>query len=221
MRARQIRHQDPLQIVDHQEQLSEIERAPAMHALIRLVAARSGQLLVPGSLGGELALPRDTVARYLRLLEEVFLIKRIPAWSRNLSTRAVATPKVFVVDSGLASHLCNVDAPALRAVGSPLGSLLEGFVASEVARQLTWSNQDIQMFHYRTRDNIEVDLILENAGRKAIAIEVKASSTVRGEDFRGLRHVSDRLGDDLLAGYVLYLGTETLPFGPKLCHLPG
>jgi predicted AAA+ superfamily ATPase len=62
-------------------QLSEIERGPQMRALIRLVAARSGQLLVPGALGSELGLPQPTVKRYLALLEEVFLIRRIPAWS--------------------------------------------------------------------------------------------------------------------------------------------
>jgi uncharacterized protein len=99
-------------------QLSEIERGPQMHALTRLVAARSGQLLVPGALGGELGLPRDTVSRYLRLLEEVFLIKRIPAWSRNLTTRALSTPKVAMVDSGIAANLCGLGAAALGEIVS-------------------------------------------------------------------------------------------------------
>ncbi|MRH86855.1 DUF4143 domain-containing protein [Nocardia sp. SYP-A9097] len=201
-------------------QLSEIARTTEMFALTNLVAARSGQLLVPGSLGNELGVPRDTVARYLRLLEEVFLIKRIPAWSRNLTTRAVATSKVIMVDSGIATHLCGADARTLRAVNGPLGPLLEGFVTSELARQLTWSDQEIRLFHYRTRDNVEVAIILENNRREVIAIEVKAAATVKGDDFRGLRHLADRLGDDLIAGYVLYTGTETLPFGPKFRAVP-
>jgi predicted AAA+ superfamily ATPase len=201
-------------------QLSEIERTAEMFALTNLVAARSGQLLVPGTLGGELGLPRETITRYLRLLEEVFLIKRIPAWSRNLTTRAVATSKVIMVDSGIATHLCGTDSRVLRTINGPLGALLEGFVAAELARQLTWSDQDARMFHYRTRDNVEVDIILENNRREVIAIEVKAAATVKGEDFRGLRHLADRLGDDLIAGYVLYTGTETLPFGPKFRALP-
>ncbi len=201
-------------------QISEIERAPQMQALMRLVAARSGQLLVPGTLGNELGLPRDTVARYIRLLEEVFLIKRIPAWSRNLTTRVVGTAKVLVVDSGVAAHLCGMDAKALRMPRGSLGALLEGFVASEIARQLTWSDQDAGMYHYRTRDNVEVDIILENNRSQVVAIEVKAAATVKGEDFRGLRHLADRLGDDLVAGYVLYTGTETLPFGPRFRAVP-
>lgn len=201
-------------------QLSEIERGPQMHALTRLVAARSGQLLVPGALGGELGLPRDTASRYLHLLEEVFLIKRIPAWSRNLSTRAVSTAKVAMVDSGIAANLCGLDAAALGEVGGMLGPLLEGFVISELGRQTTWSEQDVELFHYRTKDKVEVDVILENSRRQVVAVEVKAASTVRSEDFRGLRHLADRLGEDLIVGLVLYTGTETLPFGPRFRAMP-
>ncbi len=73
-------------------QLSEIERGHEMRALVRLLAARSGQLLVPGTLAGDLGLSQPTVSRYLGLLEEVFLIKRIPAWSRTLSSREKGMP---------------------------------------------------------------------------------------------------------------------------------
>lgn len=201
-------------------QLSEIERGPQMRSLVRLVAARSGQLLMPGTLGNELGLPQPTVKRYLGLLEEVFLIKRIPAWSRNLTTRAVATPKVAMVDSGIAANLLGLDARSLRRPTSPLGPLLEGFVAMEIARQLTWSRHRADMYHYRTKDKVEVDLVLEDRRGKVVAMDVKASSSVRAEDFRGVRHLAERLGDDLVAGVVLYTGNETLPFGPRFRAVP-
>lgn len=201
-------------------QLSEIERGPEMRALIRLVAARSGQLLVPGTLGGEIGLPQPTVKRYLGLLEEVFLIKRIPAWSRNLSSRAIATPKVAVVDSAIAANLLGQNADSLRRPASPLGALLEGFVGMEIARQLTWSRQRAELYHYRTKDQVEVDLVLENRQGEVVAIDVKASSTVRGDDFRGIRHLADRVGDDLKVGIVLYTGQQTLPFGPRFRAVP-
>jgi len=201
-------------------QLSEIERGPQMRALIRLAAARSGQLLVPGALGSELGLPQPTVKRYLALLEEVFLIKRIPAWSRNLSSRAVGTAKVAMVDSGIAANLLGLDAGSLRRPETPLGPLLEGFAAMEIARQLTWSEQRAEVYHYHTKDNVEVDLILENRRGHVVAIEVKAGSTVRAQDFRGLRHLAARVGDDLLVGIVLYTGRQTLPFGPRFRAIP-
>ncbi|WP_407561348.1 ATP-binding protein [Streptomyces sp. 184] len=201
-------------------QLSEIERGPEMRALTRLTAARSGQLLVPGTLGNELGLPQPTIKRYLGLLEEVFLVKRIPAWSRNLSTRAVGTAKAAMVDSGIAANLLGLDAAALAQPAGPLGGLLEGFVAMEIARQLTWAAQPVEMYHYRTKDKVEVDIVLEDRRGRVVAIDVKAASTVRAEDFRGLRHLADRLGDDLLTGIVLYTGQQTLPFGPRFRAVP-
>ena len=201
-------------------QLSEIQRGPEMRSLITLLANRSGQTLVSNALASELGIPRDTVARYLGLLEEVFLIKRIPAWSRNLGTRATATPKVAFVDSGIASNLLAQDAASLRRPDAPLGGLLEGFVAMEIARQLSWVRTRAEMFHYRTRDGVEVDIVLEDRRRRVVAIEVKASSTVRAEDFRGIRHLAQRIGDDLVVGIVLYTGTKTLPFGYRLLAVP-
>ena len=201
-------------------QLSEIERGPEMRALARLVAARSGQLLVPGSLGSALGLPHPTVSRYLGLLEEVFLIKRVPAWSRNISSRVVSTPKVAMVDSGIAANLLGQGAVALTQPEGAIGPVLEAFVAMEIARQLTWSEERAEMFHYRTKDQVEVDIVLENRRGKVVAIDVKARSTVRADDFRGIRHLADRVGSDLVAGIVLYTGRETLPFGSRFRAVP-
>lgn len=201
-------------------QLSEIERISDMRALIRVLASRSAQLLVPTALGNDIRLPRRTTERYIGLLEEVFLIKRIPAWSRNVSTRATATAKVAMVDSGIAANLIGVDADQLLRPDSAFGALLEGFVLMELARQLSWSRQRAELFHYRTRDQVEVDAVIESRSGKVVAVEVKAASTVRSDDFRGLSHLAERLGDDLVVGIVLYTGQQTLPFGPRLRAMP-
>ncbi len=201
-------------------ELAEIQRAPQMHALAQMLAARSGQLLNSRSLGAELGLTHPTVQRYVGLLEEVFLIKRVPAWSRNISSRAVSMPKVIMVDSGVAAKLCGLDAHALSRIGDVAGPLLEGFVTSEIARQLTWCDEEVDLFHYRTKEKVEVDIVLQNRRRQVVAIEVKAANTVRGDDFKGLQHLHDRIGDDLIAGFVLYTGTQTLPFGPKFRAMP-
>ena len=72
----------------------------------------------------------------------------------------------------------------------------------------------------RDRDRYEVDAVLERASGEIVAIEVKASETVRGEDFRGIRHLAQRAGDQLLAGIVLYAGGQALPFGDRLRAFP-
>ncbi len=207
-------------VVRDVSQLSEIERTAEMRALIRLLAARSGQLLVVNAVGSEVRLPASTVQRYLGLLEEVFLIKRIPAWSRNVSARAVGTPKLAFVDSGIAANLLGADARSLLRPDGSFGPLLEGFVLMELARQLTWSRQRAELFHYRTKDKAEVDAVLENRQGRVVGIEIKASSTVAAGDFRGLRHLAERIGSDFIAGIVFYTGRQTLPFGPRLRAVP-
>ncbi len=201
-------------------QLAEIERAPQLATLIRLLAARAGQLVAPGSLESDLRISRPTVARYMRLLEEVFLIKRLPGWSRNLGTRATAAPKLIFADSAIAARLLGLESHALRRPGAPFGTLLESFVLSELARQLTWSHHLADLCHYRDHNKVEVDGILEDRHGQVIGIKVKAASTVRTEDFNGLRQLSAKVGDDFVLGMVLYTGTATLPFGPKLRAVP-
>lgn len=201
-------------------QLSEIERTSEMRALLQLVAARSGQLLASTSLSNDLALGASTVKRYLTLLEEVYLIKRIPAWSRNLSNRATMIPKVAFVDSGIAANLVGADVRNMLRPNGRFGPLLEGFVLMELARQRTWSSEDVEMYHYRTKDGVEVDAVLENRRGEVVGIEVKAASTVGPDDFRHLRHLAERLGDDFLTGIVLHTGQQTLPFGPKMLAMP-
>jgi len=201
-------------------QVSAIEKGDHMRSLITLLAGRCGQVVSATHLSSALGLSKQTVDRYLGILREVFLIKLIPAFSRSTTARAVRAPKLAFVDSGLAAALVGHDETSLRKVTSPLGGLLESFVAMEIARQLTWASQTIDLFHYRTRDGVEVDLVLANRRGQVVAVEVKASATASPDDFRGIRHLRDRLGDDLLVGIVLYLGHQTLPFGDRLLALP-
>lgn len=201
-------------------QLAEIERVPQLMTLVRLLAARSGTLVAAGALEKDLELSRNTIQRYLRLLEEIFLIKRIPGWRRNLGSRVTAAPKLVFTDSGIAARLLAADPHTLRRPGGPFGPLLEGFVIAELARQLTWSQTLAEMYHYRDKNKVEVDIVLQDRHGAVVGIEVKAGSTVRSEDFRGLAHLGRQLGDEFRAGLVLYTGAQTLPFGDKLRAVP-
>ncbi|MCL2090010.1 MAG: ATP-binding protein [Micrococcales bacterium] len=201
-------------------QVAEIQRTPQMRTLIQLLAAQVGGLLVPANLAQTTGLSKTTVSKYLAVLHEVFLIKIIPAWSRGATARAVKTPKLAFVDSGLAAQVAGHDSRSLLRADALLGGLLENFVAMELARQTSWSTTDAEVFHYRTKDGVEVDIVLQDRRGAVVGIEVKASSTVVSADFSGLRHLATRLGSDFLAGIVLYTGPETLSFGPNLRAMP-
>jgi len=201
-------------------QIADIERPAEMRRLLSVVAARMGTLAVAQSIANDVGLARMTLTRYLDLLELVFVIRRIPAWSSNLTTRAISTPKLIVTDSGLGGRLIGLSEDRAKDPTAAVGPLLENFAIGEVARQLTWNEEPVQLFHYRDRDKVEVDMVLEHASGQVIGIEVKAAETVRNDDFRGLRHLADRLGDRFRAGFVLYAGEQSLSFGEKLKALP-
>lgn len=90
----------------------------------------------------------------------------------------------------------------------------------ELARQLTWSEQRGRLYHYRTRDKVEVDAVIETPDGRILGIEVKAGATVRTEDLAGLRHLANHVGERFVTGYVLYPGGQTLPFGEKIRAVP-
>jgi len=201
-------------------ELAAIERRGELRKLLALLAGRSGGLLVPGALATQSAVSRSTINRYLQLLVAVFLIKEVPAWSSGQTGRAVGTPKLAYVDTGIACHLLGQDPARLNEPDGASGPMLENFVLMELARQLTWNDERARLYHYRTKDRVEVDAVIESADGRVIAVEVKGGATVRSEDLAGLRHLATRLGPRFVAGFVLYTGQQTLPFGDRLRALP-
>ena len=112
-----------------------------MFRLLALLAGRVSGLLVPGTLAGQVGIPRTTLVRYLELLATVFLIKTVPAWS----AMAVGTPKLAFVDTGIVCHLIGQDAARLDEPDGAAGQVLENLVVMELARQ-----QDQSPAHRRT-----------------------------------------------------------------------
>lgn len=201
-------------------EVSSIERQGDMHRLLALLAGRVSGLLVPNTLAGQSGIPRTTLVRYLELLATVFLIKPVPAWSSGQTTRAVGTPKLAFTDTGIACHLIGQDAARLDEPDGDAGPVLENFVVMELARQLTWSGERGRLYHYRTKDKLEVDAVIQTPDGRVIAVEVKAGATVRTEDLAGLRNLASHLGDRFVAGYVLYTGQQTLSYGGRIKALP-
>lgn len=201
-------------------EISPIERLAEMPRVLRLCAARTGAELNVSTLANDLSIPARTTAGYLALLEAAFLIHRVPAWSTNLSRKVIRRPKLVVSDSGLACHLLGVTGATLDRPGRPLGPLLETFVANEIRKQLTWSTERPSLWHFRDRGGAEVDLVLEHPDGRVCGIEVKATSTPRAEDLRGLRYLAERLDDRFQFGVLLTAAPEATPFGPTLAALP-
>lgn len=201
-------------------EISAISKLGELHRLLVLLARHTANAIRAGSLAGDVGLPMSTVQRYVDLLAQIYLITEIPAWSSGQTRRTVGAAKLAIVDSGIACHLLGQDASQLGEPTGAGGAMVENFVLMELARQLTWSETRAELFHFRTKDQIEVDAVLESADGRVVGIEVKASSTVRRDDWRGLRHLAERLGDRFVAGLLLYTGEQTLPFGERFRAMP-
>jgi hypothetical protein len=206
-----------------QRDVRDLARVDALHTLpnlVKLLAARASGLLNLADVGRDAGLPHTTLTRYLTLLEAVFLVHRLPAWSHNLGQRLVKASKLHLVDTGLACHLLGADARRLSEDRPLLGRLFESYVVGELRKQVSWADPQMALYHFRTATGSEVDVVLEKPDGSVAAVEVKASATVAASDFAALKALRDQLGRQFHAGAVLYLGDQVVPFGDKLWLVP-
>jgi uncharacterized protein len=201
-------------------QLGDIQRRDDLVRLLSILADRTGRPLSIDGIASGLAISKNTVDRYIALFEEVFLVKRIPAWTNSATTRATRQRKLVFVDSGMSAHLSGLSAERLQRDPARAGWLLESFVISEIMRQLAWSDSFARLYHYRTRDGEEVDAVIEHHDGRVVGIEVKASSSLSNEDLRHLHHLRSKAGAAFHLGVLLYTGTEVLRTGDRLIAAP-
>ena len=200
---------------------SRISRPDLLPQLLALSATQTAGLFNISRLASSLQLSRPTIGGYVRLLETVFLVERLPPWHSNRRSRLVKTPKLHMGDTGLACALLGVDAAGLEADRPLLGQLLETFVFHELRRQAGCRDDFMSFYHYRDRDRGEVDIVIERGTMEVAGVEVKASGTVTGADFRGLRRLREAVGSSRFrGGVVLYDGEVSAGFGEGLYAVP-
>jgi len=200
--------------------LANVEQLTEIPNVLQLLALRSAGLLNFADVSRTSRLSQTTLKRYFSLLEMLFLVVRLPSWERNRAKRMVKAPKVFLPDSGLLAHLAGITEDALvPGTGLP-GGLVETYVLGELLKHLAFSEKGLTLNHYRTQTNIEVDFILENRLGKLTGIEVKASGSVDGKDFKAMRHLKETEPQSFQRGIVLYAGREVVPFAVDMFAVP-
>lgn len=203
------------------DELGSRRRWPVVRRALDLAASLSAQELNRASFGRDLGADDRTTVICLDVLTSAHLLRPLPAWAANLTTRVKHRPKIHLVDSGLVAALRGDSGSALAAPSSTsLGPLLETFVVTELDRMATSAGQTVRLSHFRNRDGAEVDIVLEGPGGLIVGIEVKATATVRAEDWRWLTLLRERLGDRFLHGFVLTLAPERRAISDRLSALP-
>jgi len=201
-------------------EIAEVEKLDQMPRLLRVLANHAGQLINFTQMGGQIGFDDKTTRKYICILEQLFLVRRVEPWFRNRLKRLIRTSKLHFLDSGLLGALLAVTAERVARDRSIFGPLLETFVFGEVLKQSSWSDEAYALYHYRDKDQDEVDLVIETGSGTLVGLEVKAAATVNADDFKGLRKLASAVGDDFMLGVVLHDGERTLPFGDRLFAAP-
>jgi predicted AAA+ superfamily ATPase len=187
-----------------------------LSALIRNLAGMTGNLIKYANIANDLSQDDKTVKRYIEILELMFIIRRLHPYVRNSAKRSVVgMPKLHFIDTGLACHLLGLKSSDSIHTTHFFGGLIENLVWSELQKHATWSEEDVNFYHFRDTSRHELDLVVERGDGKVVGVEVKASMTVKPEDFAGLSIFADYAKDRLLHGVLFYSGDKVLPFNIK------
>lgn len=203
------------------QDITRINRLDAMRKLVEVVAAWSSKQMNVADIGSGLSIKRPTVESYLGALEALFLIDRVPAWTRGDYERVGRKDKLFMADSGLMASVLNWRVEEVVQNADRIGKLIETFVYNQIA-SLVDLNDDCRLYHYRDREKREIDFVIERESDGAIlAVEVKAALSVKGDDFQHIRWFAENMtGKRPFTGIVLYSGKEVFSFGDGMKAVP-
>lgn len=197
-----------------------ISKAAQMPKFLGIIAQMAGGLSNAAKAAGEIGIDRKTAAKYMGILEQMYLIKEVPSWSSNAISRIVKSPKIQFIDSAILATLLGQTKSSLLRDRSAMGALTESFVLSELLKMSSYSDHRYRFSHYRDALRNEVDFVVENERNEIVAIEVKASATIGMNDFKGIKHFHSLVGNNLTAGIVLYDGNEIKSVGDNLWTVP-
>lgn len=205
------------------KELSNIQQNSHLEDLLLKLAGQTAQLLNITKAASDARLPKATAERYLKLLEAVFLVRRLPAWGKTLRARVNQLPKIHIPDSGIAARLLKLN-PAKLGRRDPsamveFGHLLETFTVSELMKQASWLPGVVATGHWRTHDQDEVDLVIELEDGTVLAFEVKAGARITQQDVRGLRKLRNAVTGPF-RGVILYTGEKPYRLDEDLYAVP-
>ncbi|MEU4231755.1 ATP-binding protein [Nonomuraea sp. NPDC026600] len=205
-------------------EIRKVRQRQVLPVILRHLAARTSSTVSMADIATVVGLDQRLVADYAALLEAVFLTHRLEAFGRTLGSKVARSPKIHLIDSGLAAHVLGITRRKLDrrdpATLTEFGRVVETFVVNELMKQAGWSEEMVEFSHFRTRDQREVDLVIESHEGSVVGVEVKAKSSIEEKDFQGLRLLRERLGSSFVAGVLVNLGQQSFRHDDRLYVMP-
>ncbi len=201
--------------------IARIRQHDAMQELVSILAAWSSKFLDVANIGASLSIKRPTLESYINALESLFLIERVRPWTKTDYGRVGKQKKLFMTDSGLMASILGWRADQIKLDPDRVGKLVETFAFNELATQVDISNGECSLYHYRDREQREIDFIIETRDGAILGIEIKAAASLGKSDFKHLEWFRDNIaGKRTFIGIVLYAGENLGSFGKNLWAVP-
>ena len=187
------------------KQLIDVRDLRQFRNFISLCAARSGQLVNLNSLGNECGISQPTAKAWLSVLESSYIVFLLQPYHVNFNKRIVKTPKLYFYDTGLLCHLLKITNPKSIQLHPLKGSLFENLIVAEAFKQNDHKYLHADFCFWRDASGNEVDLLVEHNDKLSIA-EIKASSTIKNEHFKGLNYFGALEGSNVKSKNLIYTG---------------
>lgn len=191
--------------------------APKLRRFWTMLVHVHGGLWNASDLARSLDLSVHTVNHYLDLFEGALVARRLLPFHANLGKRLTKSPKVYIRDTGILHRLAGLRSPEDLEGWPGRGASWEGLIVEELIRRAELLIPGVQAYFWRTQAGAEVDLVLV-AGKRRVAVEIKASSAPSGTSLRGLRRALADLG--MARGFMVYRGAERTKAGGGITLLP-
>ncbi len=186
---------------------------------LRVLAARSAQMLNLTDVARDLGVAVNTVKAWLSVLEAIYQVIVLRPYSANVGKRLVKTPKVYFADVGTLCCLVGLKDPGHAALGPVGGAVMETAVLAEIVRTLAHRGLDPRVYFWRTAAGTEVDFVVETASG-LVPVEVKLSATPRPAMAAAIRTFQRDMRGSARPGYLVHPGDIRPPLGPGVTALP-
>lgn len=201
--------------------ITRITRYNAMQELIYTLAAWSGNLMDISAIGSGLAIRRSTIESYINALETLYIVERVYPWTRTDYERVGKQTKLYMLDSGLMAAILHWKIDQVEFDSDRSGKLIETFVFNELTAQIDAHENKYKLFHYRDREQREIDFLVERDDEALLGIEIKAGSSISTADFKHLKWFKENIAKKKpFVGIVLYTGEYAGSMGENLWAIP-
>lgn len=189
-------------------QISQVRDLATFRRFLSLLASRNGQVLNRTDLAAPLGMSVPGIGQWLNILETTGQIILVPPYFENFGKRLIKSPKVYLTDSGLACHLLGIESERELGRSPFLGSIFEGFVASEIVKTQVNAGRRRELYYFRDQRGLEVDFLLPAGSGGLLLVEVKASQTIYPAAANHLRNLAGAIGQSVKGCIVVHSGTS-------------